>query len=133
MAENERSRLPTAEDYRVVLSRMVLSPNQKGLLDAHYWSPEHTVTMEALAKAVGSPGTQGVECQYQRLARRLAEALKWQGGLWVLDIIGTSIPSGERGNADWLLVMQPELARALEYQKWFRRQPRRKRRDRHRG
>jgi hypothetical protein len=133
MGENELSRLPTVADYRQALSRMVLSPNQKALLEAHYWAPEHAVTMEMLAKAVGSPGTQGVGCQYQRLARRLAEALKWQGGLLVFDLLGTSIPSGERGNAEWLLVMRPEFARALEYQKWFRRQPKKKRRDRHRG
>jgi hypothetical protein len=131
MRENERSRLPTVEDYRLALSRMVLSPNQKVLLEAHYWAPEHTITMAALAKAVGSPGTQGVECQYQRLASRIGEALSWQGCIWSFDILGMSIPSGERGTADWLLVMRPELARALALQKWFRRQPKKKRR--HRG
>ena len=117
MEENELSRPPTVDDFRRALSRMVLSPNQKALLEAHYWAPEHTITMAALAKAVGSPGTQGVECQYQRLATRIGEALSWKGCIRTFDILGISIPSGERGDAEWLLVMRPELARAVALQK----------------
>jgi len=133
MGENELS-LPTVADYREVLSRMILSPNQKALLEAHYWSPEHTVTLEALAKAVGSPGTQGVACQYGRLADRIAEALSCQHCAWGFGILATSIPSGERGNAELLLAMRPQFARALEAQRWFRRHLRKKNRgDRHRG
>jgi len=127
--ENEPSQLPTVEDYRKALAHMILSPNQKALLQSYYWAPDHTITMGELARAVGSPGTQGVGLQYGRLAFRIREALNWKGLPWDFDILGTSIPAGERGNVDWLYVMRPELARALELQKWFRKKPRKKRRD----
>jgi hypothetical protein len=122
--------LPTVDDYRRALAHMILSPNQKALLQAHYWAPDHTITMEALARAVGSPGIQGVGAQYERLAVRLGEALSWRGRKATFDIIGTAIPAEEGSTTDRPWVMRPELARALELQRWFRKRPRKKRRDR---
>jgi hypothetical protein len=122
MAETQqpRSTPPTVEEYKDALGQIagLLTPNQKALLRAHYCAREHTVTTEQLARAVGSPGSQGVELQYGRVVYSLQKVLGWQGCDWTENVIGTWIRSGDP--AEWVYVMRPELVAALRCRRWIR-------------
>ncbi|HWG45671.1 MAG TPA: hypothetical protein VN688_23115 [Gemmataceae bacterium] len=114
--------LPSSQQYREALSRLAeaLPSNHLALLRAHYRAPDHTATATDLAKAVGYQDYRGVNAQYGRLGTILREALNYEEGGQESYIIASFIPPGVNDNIDWLWVMHPELAEALEQLGWVK-------------
>ena len=112
--------VPSAEQYRCTLARLQgeLSDRHIELLRAHYRSPGHTATATRLAEAVGYENWRAVNLQYGLLGERLRVALDYHVEGQASHVIASFAPPDAEGNAEWLWVMHPELAQALEELGW---------------
>ena len=112
--------VPSVEEYQRVLARLQaeLPERHVELLRAHYRSPRHTATAAQLAEAVGYAGWRAVNLQYGKLGKRLRESLDCQLEGQASYAIATFVSPGTASNAEWLWVMHPELAQALEQLGW---------------
>jgi len=89
-----------------------ITDKQWELLCAHYQAPNRSVTARQLAKEVGFQNYGGVNLQYGRLGALLGSVL----GLEKRNssMLATFIKPEESDNSEWLWVMLPALAEALE-------------------
>jgi hypothetical protein len=112
--------VPDAARYADALTRLrtQLSELQCALLVAHYRAPGHAASVRELAVAVGEVNWQVVNSQYGRLGSMLRDALDFQAVGQQSYVIASFVPPGQRGNAEWLWAMHPELAAALESLGW---------------
>lgn len=120
MSTVENPPIPTTQRYQEALTRLSasLSPNQLALLQAHHQTPDHTATAAELAQAVGFKDYRGVNAEYGRLGKLLREALDFKGEGQESFVIAAFVAPGTQGNTEWLWVMHPELADALEQLGW---------------
>ncbi|HEU4328207.1 MAG TPA: hypothetical protein VFS21_34035 [Roseiflexaceae bacterium] len=93
---------------------------QRALLRAHYHAPDHTATATELAHAVGAGSFRTTNAQYGRLAAKLIDVLHWphKGQVVHLSILARFIPPKYTPDRQWLLIMLPEVAEAVERLKW---------------
>jgi|SRR5215213_4181988 len=120
MAKSNLPPVPSTESYKEALLRIRGTMPEKHLqmLLAHYGAPNHTITATELAKAVGYKGFQAVNLQYGQLGRKLRDVMGYAAEGQASYVIASFLPPGAEGNPDWLWIMHPEIARALEDLKW---------------
>lgn len=110
-------RVPTSEEYKGALHRLytgeAITDNQKFMLVAHHKAPDLTITATELADLVGYKSWRGVNLQYGLLGKKLRRYLGYFEQGVELYIIAYFIPPRSVGNKDWLLIMHPEVARAI--------------------
>lgn len=114
------------EQFERALSSLAarLTPEHLRLLVGHYHAPGRRFTATEAAAAVGYSSYRAVNLQYGRLARAVADALRLpMPEASVSTVLVTFIPPGAEGNLEWLWVMRPELAAALESLGWVRPDP----------
>ena len=98
--------------------RDVLPEAQLKMLRRHYFAPNHTTTASDLAKAVGYEDFRGVNLQYGLLGKRLRNVLNYRGKGQASYVLAKFLPPGTVNNSEWLWVMHPNVAKALEELKW---------------
>lgn len=114
--------IPTVEEY--IEAFQLLEPHitdqQRAMLCTHYRAPERTVTATELARLVGASSFRVANSQYGRLAGNLIDVMNWpyQGHFVNLYILVTFVPPNQSPQRQWLWIMLPEVAEALEYLKW---------------
>lgn len=118
MTNNELPPVPSAEQYRRAFAQLgKLSNAHLDLLRAHYRAPQRRATATELAQAVGYESYRGVNLQYGRLGELLRGALSYDEGQ-ASYTVASFVPPGQEGNSEWVWVMHPELAQALEAMGW---------------
>jgi 5-methylcytosine-specific restriction protein A len=113
--------VPATDEYRRALARLgMLSDLHLRLLRAHYFAPEHKATATELAQAVGFDNWRPVNLQYGLLGEKLRVALNYAPGdhAQASYSLASFVPPGEEANSEWVWVMHPELAQALETLGW---------------
>ncbi len=103
-----------AQQFADALQKLTdqITDKQWEMLCAHYHAPNRSVTARQLAKEVGFQNYGGVNLQYGRLGALLGSVL----GLEKRNssMLATFIKPEETDNSEWLWVMLPALAEALE-------------------
>lgn len=113
MAKN----LPNATQLTAALQAIGLpGGRQLQFLKAHYQAPGKALTAARLAKAAKYQSWRGVNLQYGRLAGKIARVLKAKDA--GLSLLVEFIRPKSVTNDQWVLVMRPEFARALEKSGW---------------
>jgi hypothetical protein len=97
-----------------------LSDLQRELLVAHYNSPNHAASVRELAQAVGKKSSRVVHSQYGKLGSVLRDELDFHAEGQQSYVIASFVSPKAQGNVEWLWVMHPELAAALEEVGWVR-------------
>lgn len=120
MAEDAPTPVPDAGRYADALGRLAerLSDVQRSLLVAHYLAPGHAATARELAEAAGLAAWQAVNSQYGQLGTMMRDALGYQAEGQQSYAIASFVSPGTGGGTEWLWVMHPELAEALEQLGW---------------
>lgn len=120
MSENPLPAVPDTARYADALTRLQnqLSELQRALLIAHYRAPRHAATAREIATAAGETDWHVVNSQYGRLGSMLREALDYRAEGQKSYIIASFVPPNMHENTEWLWVMHPELAAALESLGW---------------
>lgn len=119
-SRNERA--PNADEFAAALKRMALHPKKREMLRAHYAAPNRRITTRELARAVGYKNYRAANLHYGLLGQYLAEEVSPRA----LPHNICALLHAERpmyaphslGNDEWLLEMNPDLARALELIEW---------------
>jgi len=97
------------------------------MLKAHYNSPGRVSTMSLLAEAARYTSFSPANLHYGGLARRIGKhlaiaeptlKLPTESDAY-LSLLGDFIPPGKLTNTQWLLVMKPEFAEALQHVRWI--------------
>ena len=106
----------SADDYLRAFDaiRDDISDLQRQLLRAHYSAPNRSVTARRLAIAVGLANFNAANLHYGKLGRLLFSVLGKPAGADNVFILANLVPPGERGNKEWLWVMRPQVAQALQ-------------------
>ena len=115
---------PTIEEYKraFLLIEPRVTQKQLEMLRAHYYAPNHTITMAELAKHMGYTGHNVANLHYGKLGRSIADLLNYKkerigGESKYIDVLATENPNlGSYQQWEW--VMRPEVARALKELKW---------------
>lgn len=89
-----------------------ITGKQWEMLCAHYHAPNRSVTARQLAKEVGFKNYGGVNLQYGRLGSLLGSVLGFEKHN--SSMLATFIKPEDTDNSEWLWVMLPALAEALE-------------------
>ncbi|GAB4205220.1 MAG: hypothetical protein OHK0022_31100 [Roseiflexaceae bacterium] len=114
--------IPTVEEYieAFQLIDAHITDLQRALLRAHYQAPDHTATATELAHAVGASSFRTTNAQYGRLAAKLIDVLHWphKGQVVHLTILAEFVSPKFTQERQWLLIMLPEVAEAIERLKW---------------
>lgn len=87
---------------------------QRQMLRAHFSAPDRSVTARQLATAVGLSSFNAANLHYGKLGRLLFSVLGKPAGADNIFILAELIPPGERNNKEWLWVMRPQVAQALQ-------------------
>ena len=91
-----------------------ISNLQRQMLLAHYSAPDHSVSARKLAAAVGLAKFNAANLHYGKLGRLLFSVLGKPAGANNVFILAELVPPGKRGNKEWLWVMRPQVAQALQ-------------------
>lgn len=105
----------TAQQFADALLKLTdrITDKQWEMLCAHYQAPNRSITARQLAKAVGFQNYGGVNLQYGRLGALLGSVLGFEKRN--SSMLATFIKPEETDNSEWLWVMLPALAEALEF------------------
>ena len=116
-----RTESPRAQEYMRAFQsiRMGITPGQCAMLEAHYRSPEMTITVKQLADAAGYKDWPAANLHYGLLGRALYDHVPT---ILETDPDGTPIytfvlaEEGERASSGmyWKWILRPEVAAALE-------------------
>jgi hypothetical protein len=110
--------VPSVEQYREALrslrARNAVPPAYWKMLAAHYRAPHHAITAEGLAQAAGYKNSRGANLHYGRFGKLLRDELNYREQGVELYVLSALAPPGLMGNSQWLLIMHPEVAAALE-------------------
>lgn len=114
--------LPSVAAYTTALMEMynadAITEKQYDMLIEHYNAPNHTITASELAAAVGYKSYSGANLQYGLLGKNLRRYLNYQGDGQESYVLAHFHAPGTAGNEDWLFVMHPTVATALETLGW---------------
>lgn len=108
--------VPTASDYKRVLSEIELNDGQKAMLEAHFKSHNRAITYTELAEAAGYDGYKTANLHYGNLGKKIGEELNFE--FWHHED-GTKFYSSAIGQGSqytsghFQLVMHHELAKAI--------------------
>ena len=91
-----------------------LTLQMRKLLRAHLDSTGRVMTMSNLAHAAGYSSFQPANAQYGLLGKRIAEALDLPIPETRLSVLCDFIAPRKQSNKEWLIIMRPNFARALE-------------------
>jgi hypothetical protein len=113
--------VPTVPEYvkafRAIESR--ITPNQLRMLLFHHRAPARVVSATRLAQEAGFEGHSGANLQYGLLASELLRQLGIELPETVKSGILVDFVNPEfAGNQEWLWVMRPNVAEALEELRW---------------
>ena len=111
-------RVPSVADY-ISAFRLVekkINPNQRKILQLHYYSDCRTTTATDTAIAMGFKDHRAANMQYGKLGSLVSQALGL-GSLGVITLV-LMIPPNHVANEEWLWVMRSNVAEALEKIKW---------------
>jgi len=89
-----------------------IKPKQWEMLCAHYHAPNRSVTARQLAKEVGFKSYDAVNLQYGLLGSLLGSVLGFEKSK--SSVLATFTKPKDKDNSEWLWVMLPALAKALE-------------------
>ena len=99
------------EDALQLLSGRITN-KQWEILYAHYHAPDHSLTARQLAKEVGFKNYGVVNLQYGGLGRLLGSVLGFERS--TSDMLATFTKPKDKDESEWIWVMLPALAKALE-------------------
>ena len=115
-------RVPSVEEYvralRAIESR--ITPKHREMLLFHHGAPGRVVSATVLANHVGFDGYEGANLQYGLLGSELLRELDVQlpAGYAKCGILVEFVNPVFAANQEWLWVMRPNLAEALEEAGW---------------
>lgn len=95
------------------------STRVRKFLLAHYETAGRVATMTYLATKAGYKNYRGVNVQYGRLSKAVADELGIQPLATHLFLLTEFVEPDQQSNADWQIVMRPEFAKALESAGWL--------------
>lgn len=87
---------------------------QRQMLLAHFSAPDRSITARQLAAAVGLSKFNAANLHYGKLARLLGSMLGNNPAADNVSLLASLVPPGTRGNKEWLWVMRPQVAQALQ-------------------
>lgn len=96
------------------LTAVGFSPIMRKLLTVHYAAKGHVMTMKNLARDSGYANYNAANLQYGLLAFRMAEFLEVEVPPTRLSLLCEFIRPNAQSNREWLIIMRPNFARALE-------------------
>ena len=104
----------TAQQYADALQQVSdrITDKQWEMLRVHYHAPNKQITARQLADAVGFQNYGGANLQYGLLGGLLGSVLGLSSRH--SSVLATGIDAGEEDNPEFLFVMRPQLAAALE-------------------
>ena len=112
--------IPTALEYRALLATIIMTVEQRAMLDAHLRASDHILTATELAHAGGYDSYVSANNQYGKLARKIAEELEWEPPIfrgqqtWTF-ALATGADDGEDSNTpNWRWRLRTELVEALQ-------------------
>ena len=106
----------TAKQYESALRAVALAPHHQRMLQAHYCAPKRTLTATQMSKALGYKASHGpANMHYGKLAKMLGEHLSWEP---LPDPFVTTLCTFEKPGKEWLWIMRPAVAAALENLGW---------------
>ncbi|HZL36450.1 MAG TPA: HNH endonuclease signature motif containing protein [Tepidisphaeraceae bacterium] len=104
----------TSDDFRRALKGVGsrITALQQQMLSAHYHAQDRTLSASEMSIAMGWRGFEASNAQYGRLGSLLGKRLGAEQ--FNIRTLVTMIRPRSVGNSDWLWVMRPQLAMALE-------------------
>ena len=121
-SEGRRPRSPSSVEVRGAL-RMIwphLTAAQRRMLKHHYEAPHKLATMTQLADTVDYASYGGANLWYGNLGRRLSVAMGREPHQTRIAQLVQFINPGDVTNKDFVMLMRPEVARALRGWRWNR-------------
>lgn len=106
----------TADDYVKAFEAVddKISKLQRRMILAHISAPGRTLTARQLASAVGLTKYNAANLHYGKLGTLLCSVLGKEREADNLFILVSFVPPGKRKNKEWLWIMRPQVAKALE-------------------
>jgi len=119
--EQHELRLPLVSEYVAAFKAVEprITAKQREILLRHYAAPARATSASRLAEEIGFENYKAVNLQYGLLA----EELRCQLGIELGDFVSTGVlvdfvDPGVASNEQWLWVMRPNVAQALEDLGW---------------
>lgn|GEM_PF-816280 len=99
------------EDYVKALRDIKLQPHQTRMLEAHYYAPKHIITASQMATAMGYKNHSAANLHYGHIGKMIGQQLK---PAFLPEQTVFVCATFEKPGKEWLWVMRPQLAQALE-------------------
>jgi predicted HNH restriction endonuclease len=111
----KRNNKYTSDDYADAFRQLNIAQYHMRMLQAHYYAPDRTLTATQMSKAMGYLHFKAANLHYGRLGRLVGEKL----GYYPLPKQTVNVlVEFEKPGKEWLWIMRPEVAQALETLGW---------------
>jgi len=112
--------VPESAKFRKAIEGLGNTVNAKHreMLRMHYHSPSRKLTARQMAAGVGYAGFGAANLHYGRLGRLVGKKLGLPDEDCHIGVLVEFIRPNAEGNSEWIWVMRPELAKALESLGW---------------
>jgi len=105
----------TSADYAAAFRVSAMAPHHLRMLQAHYHAPHRTLTATQLSRIMGYPVYKAANLHYGKLARIIGQRL---GSRPLPEVILAVLVTFDKPSHEWLWIMRPPVARALEQLGW---------------
>jgi 5-methylcytosine-specific restriction protein A len=106
----------TTEAYIAAFRKLNIAPHYFKMLQAHYYSPDRTMTATQMAKAMGYINFNAANLHYGKLGKLVGETMGW---VPVPDTTLYVLAEFEKLGHEWHWIMRPQVAHALERLGWI--------------
>ncbi len=119
--EAPESKTPKSADFRNALEGLGKSLNSKHreMLRTHFLAPAHKLTARQMAEKIGYAGYAAANLHYGRLGRLLGKKLGLPEEDCHIGVLVDFVRPNTEGNSEWIWILHPELAKALEDLGWI--------------
>jgi len=122
-SQNTKPDKPTvvASDFAQALEalRGKITSKQRELLQIHYRADKRKLTARQMAERAGYGSYAAANLHYGRLGRLVGEQLRFKEENCHIGVLVEFIRPDTEGNSEWIWVMRPGLAKALETLRWL--------------
>jgi len=110
----------TASDYVSAFHKLQMAPHHLQMLLGNYYSPNRTLTATMMANAMGYDNFSAANLHYGTLGGLVGEKLGWNP---LPEFKVNVLVDFKKTNGEWLWIMKPAVAEAIELLKWTEEQP----------
>ena len=112
---------PKSAEFRKALEGLgaTVKSKHREMLRTHYLAPAHKLTARQMAERIGYAGFGAANLHYGRLGRLVGKKLGLPQEDCHIGVLVEFIRPNTEGNSEWVWIMRPEVAKALEALGWI--------------